>query len=452
MKSKISLLFLLLLSSGIIYSQACTTLGQTPSTAFPVCGTTIFQQTTVPICRTSDLFVPGCPTADGYGDKNPYYYVFTCYNSGTLGFLITPNNLGDDYDWQLYDITGHNPNDIYTDHSLVVTGNWAGTYGVTGASATGVNFIQCASDPAANLNSFSTMPQLIQGHTYLLLVSHFSDSQSGYSLSFGGGTAVITDPTNPHLLSVQPDCSGTQLRLKLNKNMKCSSLTASGSEFSISPAVSTVVSATAPLCSSGFDMDSIIITLNNPLPAGNYQLVINNGTDTNTLADNCDRTIPVGEQVSFQYNAPQPTSIDSIGRIGCAPDSVILYFSKLINCSSIAANGSDFSVSGPTAVAVSSAHGNCTNGFTNTITVQFASPVYTGGNYLLTLKTGTDGSTVIDECGLQSLTQSLPFSTVDTVSAQFTYTSLLGCRTNTLNFTHDGAHGVNQWNWTFNNI
>ena len=45
--------------------------------------------------------------------------------------------------------------------------------------------------------SFSKMPTLIEGHEYLLLVSHFSDSQSGYSLSFGGGTANITDPVNP---------------------------------------------------------------------------------------------------------------------------------------------------------------------------------------------------------------------------------------------------------------
>src|SRR3984893_15688158 len=171
-------------------TQPCTAPGQNPSTAFPVCGTTTFQQTTVPICSTHALFVPGCSGSSNanYADKNPFWYKFTCYASGTLGFLITPNDLGDDYDWQLYDITGHNANDVFTDNSLVVTGNWSGSYGLTGASSSGVNYIQCASNPTAGAPKFSSMPVLQAGHEYLLLVSHFTDSQSGYSLSFGGGT------------------------------------------------------------------------------------------------------------------------------------------------------------------------------------------------------------------------------------------------------------------------
>ena len=39
------------------------------------------------------------------------------------------------------------------------------------------------------------MPDIIEGHQYLLLISHFSgDNQSGYALSFSGGTGSITDP------------------------------------------------------------------------------------------------------------------------------------------------------------------------------------------------------------------------------------------------------------------
>ena len=118
--------------------------------------------------------------------------------------------------------------------SLPVTGR--ALMGNTGASATGVNFIQCASSPADNplKPTFAKMPNIIAGHEYLLMVSHFTDGQSGYTLAFTGGTAVITDPKEPHLAEVKPDCDGTTLRLKLNKKMKCSSLTATGSEFSIS--------------------------------------------------------------------------------------------------------------------------------------------------------------------------------------------------------------------------
>ncbi|MBS1919327.1 MAG: gliding motility-associated C-terminal domain-containing protein [Bacteroidetes bacterium] len=451
MKSKVSLFFLFLLSSGIAFSQACTSLGQTPSTAFPVCGTTVFQQTTVPICRTNNLVVPGCSAADGYGDKNPYYYVFTCYGSGSLGFLITPNNSGDDYDWQLYDITGHNPNDIYTVNSLVVTGNWAGTFGATGANASGVNYIQCASDPAANLPSFSAMPNLIQGHTYLLMVSHFTDSQSGYSLSFGGGTAVITDPLTPHMQKVVPDCNGQVLTLKLNKKIRCNSLSADGSEFAIAPASATATSSVAPLCSASFDMDSVIITLNNPLPSGSYQLVMKNGTDGNTLLDVCGNAIPVGEAIDFQYTIPQPILADSVGKVACAPDSVLLYYPKKINCSSITPGGTDFAITGPTPVTIASASGNCVNGQTDYIILKTVTPIYTGGIYTVTIQPGIDGSPIYDVCGQPILPQTLTFGAADTVSADFTYSSVLGCRINTINLMHDGAHGVSQWNWLINN-
>ena len=426
MKSKIAVLFLLLLPfSKSAYSQACTVLGQTPTTAFPVCGTTVFKQTTVPICRTSDLVVPGCSSADGYGDKNPFYYVFTCYGSGTLGFLITPNNSGDDYDWQLYDITGHNPNDIYTDKTLVVTGNWAGTYGTTGTSASGVNYIQCASDPAANLPSFSAMPNLIQGHVYLLMISHFTDSQSGYSLSFGGGTGIITDPVQPHMLKVVPDCNGQILTLKLNKNIRCNSLSADGSEFAIAPASATATSAVAPLCSASFDMDSVIITLSSPLPSGAYQLVMKSGTDGNTLLDDCGNSIAVGEAIDFQYIIPQPILADSLGKVGCAPDSILIYYPKKINCSSITPSGSDFAITGPTPVTIASASGNCINGQTDYIVLKLSTPIYTGGTYTVLLQPGLDGSPIYDVCGQPILPQTLSFNAADTESAAFTYTAIL---------------------------
>ena len=453
-KSKVVLVAVcLFLLVGNSYSQGCTSLGQTPTTAFPVCGITTFHQSVVPLCATNDLFVPGCsgPGSASYQNKNPFFYQFTCYASGTLGFLITPLAANEDYDWQLYDITGHNPNDIFFDDSLVVTGNWAGTYGPTGASATGVNFIQCASDPAANppASTFSAMPNLIVGHTYLLMISHFTDTQSGYDLTFSGGTAVITDPKVPHMQNAMTDCSGQIITLTLNKTFQCNSLTNTGSEFSILPAVTTVTSAAATSCNSGFGFDTLTITLASALPSGNYSLVVNNGSDGNTLLDICGTAIAVGENVSFSYKIPQPISADSIGSIGCSPDSLIVYFPKRILCNSIAADGSNFSVTGPAPVSVTSAQGNCNNGLSTTVTVQLSAPIYNGGNYLLNLQAGTTGITLIDECGLPTLTQSIPFVAADTVSSQFSYIANLGCTSNTLNFTNNGANNINQWFWTF---
>jgi gliding motility-associated-like protein len=345
-----------------------------------------------------------------------------------------------------------NPDDIFTNNTLVVTANWAGTYGPTGASATGINSIQCGSDPALNLPTFAAMPNLIVGHEYILMVSHFTNGQSGYDLSFGGGTAVITDPNIPHLGNAKADCDGTKITVKLNKKVKCTSITASGSEFSLLPAVTTVTSALPDSCGFGFDFDEITLTLAAPLANGNYSLVINNGSDGNTLRDNCDNVIPPGENIPFVYNKPQPIFADSVGKPGCAPDSIRIYFPKKINCSTIAANGSDFSVAGPSPVSVIGAFGNCIDNKTDYIIVKFSSPISAKGTYTVSLKAGSDGNVVIDECGQETPLQSLSFVTVDTVSADFQHNILYGCLKDTVFFSHDGLHDVNYWKWNINSF
>ena len=112
-KLRLIVLFVLLVYSKL-FAQTCTAPGQNPSTAFPVCGTSTFSQNTVPLCGGRALPAPSCRN-DGLRDVNPFWYKFTCFKAGTLGFEITPNNLSDDYDWEIYDITGRDPNDIYTD-------------------------------------------------------------------------------------------------------------------------------------------------------------------------------------------------------------------------------------------------------------------------------------------------------------------------------------------------
>jgi gliding motility-associated-like protein len=296
------------------------------------------------------------------------------------------------------------------------------------------------------------MPNLIVVHEYILMISHFTDGQSGYDLSFGGGSAVITDPIIPHLGNAKPDCDGTKITVKLNKKVKCTSFTASGSEFSLLPAITTVTSALPDSCGFGFDFDEITLTLAAPLTNGNYNLVINNGSDGNTLKDNCDNVIPQGELVSFTYNKPQPIFADSVGKPGCAPDSIKIYFPKKINCGTIASNGTDFSVSGPSPVNVIGAFGNCINGKTEYIIVKFSSPISIKGTYTVSLKPGSDGNIVIDECGQETPLQSLSFNTVDTVSADFQYNILYGCLKDTVFFSHNGAHDVNYWKWNINNF
>lgn len=436
---------LLLLGCLRLPAQTCTAPGQSPSTAFPVCGTATFAQASVPLCGGRRLPFRGCGT-DPLSDVNPFWYKFTCYQSGTLSFLITPSNLGDDYDWELYDVTGRNPDDVYTDGSLVVSNNWSGESGATGASAAGTQSIVCA---GYGKPLFSKMPSLAAGRDYLLLISHFTNTQSGYKLSFGGGTAVITDLTEPHLKKVDASCGGDVLHLKLSKKMKCAGISGNGSEFYITPSAATAAGATGTGCTTQFDTDSLDIKLSAFLAPGAYTLHIQKGSDGNTLLDYCDRAVAETEALPFTVYPKAPTPMDSIAPLACAPGEVVLAFRRPMLCSSIAADGSDFTVSGPYAVNVRGAKGTCTNGVSKEVIVQLSRPLQVAGRFTLTLKKGSDGNTLLDECGEETPAgSSLPFSVKDTVNAGFTYRIGYGCTRDTVNFFHSAANGVNAWNWT----
>jgi gliding motility-associated-like protein len=444
---KIVFFAFLMLIAGFSWSQTFPVTGQLPSTAFPVCGSKSFKQSVVPIGNTGILPVPGCP--DSYPDTNPFWYVFTCFSGGTLGFLITPNNKkNDDYDWMLYDITGHNPQDVFTDVSLIVTGNWAGTYGLTGAHNGGSSQIECASDPADHISTFSKMPTLIQGHKYLLLISHYTQTQSGYSLVFNGGTAVITDPKEPHLQSATVHCDRKSLTVVLNKQMQCSSLASNGSDFNIPSFSGSVTKASGTNCNSGFDMDSILITLDIPLTPGNYSVVMQSGNDGNTLLDDCGAPVPVGESIAFTVLPPHPTPFDSLSPPACALSEIECIFSDPIQCSSIAPDGSDFSISGDPGVFINKAEGICTDGLTRTIRLELNAPVVREGNFVVSLVSGHDGNTIINECGVETPPgATLSFGTKDTVSAAFSYITTLGCQYDSIKLIYLPTNGVNKWIW-----
>ncbi|HVW59027.1 MAG TPA: hypothetical protein VHC48_03295, partial [Puia sp.] len=445
--SVLSVLFFILWQGTPVYSQACTTLGQTPATAFPVCGSATFTQSSVPACLNSTVRAP-CSSGTGnvYQDLNPYWYKFTCFTSGTLALTITPKNLGDDYDWQIFDVTGHDPSDVYSNNaSLLVACNWSGLKGVTGTKPNAASLYECGSTNSFNPPIFSKMPNLVQGHNYLLLISHFTgDQQSGYDLSFVGGTASITDTVRPALKEIRPICDGSRIRLILNKRMKCKSLASDGSDFAISPAVAHPIQASGNSCSAGFDMDTVTLTLSNGMAPGTYSVVMKNGKDQNTLMDNCDAQIPVGASLPFMIAPPQPTPFDSLTPPGCAPDVLQLVFKNKIRCSSIAANGSDFVVTGATPVTVVSAGGRCdADGLTDVILVHLSAPIVTGGNYQVRLANGIDGNTIIDECGLPTpLAAPIPFTLKDTVSADFDYQVHLGCVQDTVDLSYIDKNGV----------
>lgn len=441
---RVSLIIVFLLWISVAgKTQTCIASGQTPTTAVHVCGAATLTMNPPGLCGQTN--VPG-PCNDNM-NINPHFFRMNCFTSGTLGFIITPDDLNANYNWQLFDITNTNPFDIYTNSGLFVACNWSAEPGETGASSDGINLAECASSQL----TFSSMPNLTQGRTYLLMVSNRSGSGGRYQLSFSGGSAGITDPVQPQLLLTSLNCNRTKITVRLNKSIRCSSIASDGSDFSLSGGAS-ITSAATGICNVQGVTDTITLSLNQALAPGNYTLTVLNGSDGNTLTDLCYLEVAVGDNIAVISGPPQPTLLDSIKPASCKPSFIEMVFKRPIRCSSIAADGSDFVVSGPQVVSASPGSNGCANNSTtNIIRLDLSSPLITGGVYTVQLKNGTDGNTLIDECGLLSPAGSRSFTVSPVVSAGFTYSLRPSCKTDTLDFLHSGGSGINSWNWRFDN-
>ncbi len=95
--------------------------------------------------------------------------------------------------------------------------------------------------------------------------------------------------------------------------------------------------------------------------------------------------------------APQVKNIIVPATCG-GPSQVKILLKENVKCSSIAANGSDFGITG--GYSISNAVGNsCVSGglFSSAVTITF-NTILAPGNYTVTFNTGTDGNTLVDNC------------------------------------------------------
>ncbi len=431
-------------------SQTFPIKGQYPSTAYPVCGAVLVTQGSVPLGSTASLPIDDC--GDRMPDTNPFYYTFTCYQAGTLGFVLTPNDPADNYDWMLLDITGRIPSDIYNISSLYITGNRSANPGPTGTRAGESIIHDCVSDASKNISTFNPMPALAAGRQYLLLVSHPLPSQSGYTIDFSSGSAILNDPALPHLLSAVISCDNKVITVGISKFVRCNSLATDGSDFRISQLPGSIISAAGLNCNPQFDYNYLEIFLNNPLPPGKYTLVAQSGSDGNTILDDCGVAMPQGDPIEFTVVGNQPT-LDSLTPPACSPQTLELVFSSPVLCNSVAADGSDFMVTGSAPVTVSSAAPVCSGSSANAIVLTLSSPIVTDGNYQVSVQTGTDGNTLTNICNYSVPAGSfIPFSIKGTVSADFGYTLGLGCNQDTILLNYHPLNGASSWTWLIDSV
>jgi gliding motility-associated-like protein len=305
----------------------CTFPGTTPETAIPVCGTSVFTQENVFDCDIDDINPLECPSSNFPASKS-FWYKFKCFTPGNLGFVISPKGEGDDYDWILFDVTGHAPGEVFTDKTMILSLNGTAqvvatppVFTKTGASATGISNVNCYDGNPAT-DQFNKLIDLQVGHNYLLMVTSYPNDGStflGYNLSFGGGTAGITDGDPPLVDHLDVGCSN--IKVFFSTDIKCSSVTALGSEYSITPATGATITGITSVCPSGFiAIKDMTINLSKQLPPGNYNLVINKGSDADTYLNICD--IPLNEGTAIPFTILQPKSSFTYPPEGCTNPAI----------------------------------------------------------------------------------------------------------------------------------
>lgn len=246
-----------------------------------------------------------------FGESNSIWYIFTIDSDGFMNFILTPNNLNDDYDWAVLNITNAGCAGINALTSPVVSCNSFGLIGFNGP--TGISTANGGvgnSNGPGNLNgpAFNANLQVQTGQTYALCVMNWTGSPNGYTLDFSGSTASFYDNVPPSITSVTYDCSDATLLVSFSENVQLSSV--QPSDFVVSgPQGNLSMNSVTPLPGS---QTQFSMQLSGSIDiGGDYQLNITNVESF--ITDEC------GNQATepFDFILPDAVSFDATPTIAC---------------------------------------------------------------------------------------------------------------------------------------
>lgn len=276
--------------------------------AIPVCDSLYYQPNSYSGTGNYPNEIPssgGCPgNCMLSGEKNDVWYRITVQTDGLLGFEITPVSMSDDYDWVVYDLTTARCEDIYAQAAqLQVSCNWSGTSGVTGPN--GQSSANCQDAGGTPFNAFIPVNA---GESYVINVSNYSSTQSGYTLDFTLSTAQIYDNVRPKLATVYSNgisCGDNQFDVDFTESVQCATVTATSFQVVGPDSVHEVTSVYGEACAVGGNLEvTYTLRINPPFTVdGTYYLEIN---PFSAIADACDNIAwPQQKYFNVDLNAPE---------------------------------------------------------------------------------------------------------------------------------------------------
>jgi gliding motility-associated-like protein len=289
----------------LLLSLACPTFAQVPTNqdcqgAISVCQDIYVQNNSFIGSGSYPNEING-PVSCLAGEINCVWYTFTVQTSGDLSFTLTPNGATDDYDWAVYNLSSASCADIYNDPTLEISCNFFGLPGPTG--------------PNGNASPLSEpVIPVIAGETYVINISNYSNSQSGYTLDFSASTAQIFDNIPPQIDSVYlpVPCGATSLTFRFSENVLCN--TVQPTDFALNgpggPYAITSVSSAACAIGAQYDIE-YTVTLGSPITtSGLYTLVL-----IDNVTDLCGNVGVLNVGADFSVTALDLST--SLTQIGC---------------------------------------------------------------------------------------------------------------------------------------
>jgi gliding motility-associated-like protein len=235
------------------------------------------------------LDVPANTNCLSNGEDNSSWFLFNVTGSGVFTFEIEPNNLSDDYDFALFNLSNDSCASIASGSLAPVRCNFSSTLGNTGLQTGAVN----TQESTSGSNHCSPITVSV-GQTYALLVNNFTASSNGYTLNLGG-TASVLDNIVPHIDTVRHGtvCNPKAISIYLDEPILCNSISSDLSEITISGPAPLTISSFVPVgCNSNNQTSRINITFSaNISVVGTYTITIQNGSDGNTFLDGCGNSL-----------------------------------------------------------------------------------------------------------------------------------------------------------------
>jgi len=313
LKTTILSLIILLISLNSFSQKA---LSEDCIGAIPVCQDIYIEQT--PYLYSGEGAYPNEIYFDNNNDcytkeTNGVWYVFTAQTSGLIKFSIKPDDMVDDFDWTMIDITNISCADIFNRTDKYISSNTYGDpifNGYTGANSDSLSSGNCNGPGTEFGPRFNVDVPIDKNDTYVLYISNWSESTHGYTLDFSPSTAQIYDNEAPYITfapGFTPKCNLTQINISFNEYVKCSGVLPSF--FSLSNGIN-IVDIISTQCDNGNNTGkNFSLVLDKPLTPGNYTLSINSN-----ITDNCGNVAP---PQTFAFTLNEPNILDTDLALDC---------------------------------------------------------------------------------------------------------------------------------------